>query len=256
MVSDTIHEFVARSGVRRAVLHAVADGGATTDELLAAVDGSRSAVYKAVDALSEAGLVVRRDCGVATTGLGDVVAGCLADRERVARLLDGGDYWETHDVGVLPTRFRRRLPALAGAEVVESPDTYPTRARERVRSLLSSARRIDAFHTVRDPERADALADCANDASARVVLDERLSPSGAGVPAATDGVSVRSGDAPCALCLTEDALLVQLPTLDGTFDDQAFLLARTDPALAWGRDLFVFGWENAAGRDETAVSSR
>ncbi|WP_232703430.1 helix-turn-helix transcriptional regulator [Halobacterium wangiae] len=257
MVSDTIHEFVARSAVRRAVLHAVADGGATTDDLLAAVEGSRSAVYKAVDALSEAGLVVHGDDDLATTGLGDVVAGRLADRERVARLLDGDGYWESHDASVLPTPFRRRLPALADAEVVESPDTYPTRARARAKSLLSSAERVDAFLTVRDPERADALTGRASGARTRVVLDESLSPADSGVSASEDGVSVRAGDAPCALCVTDDALLVQLPHLDGTFDDQSFLLARTDPALAWGRDYFEFGWQSATvPPEETAVSSR
>ncbi|MFC3477773.1 helix-turn-helix transcriptional regulator [Halobacterium litoreum] len=245
MVSETVHAFVARSDVRRAVLHAVADGGATTDDLLAAVDGSRSAVYKAIDALDDAGLVVRGDDCVATTGRGDVLAGCLADRARVGRLLDGTGYWEEHDASVVPTRFRRRLPALADAEVVASPDTYPTRARERFRSLVSASDRVDAFVAVRDPGLADALADCGGDAGARVLVDGALSEAGDALREADDA-AVRAADVPCGLCVTDDAVLVQLPRLDGSFDDRSFLLARGDPALAWGRDFFAARWANAA----------
>jgi len=247
MVSETVHEFVARSDVRRAVLHAVADGGATTDDLLAAVDGSRSAVYKAIDALDDAGLVVRGEDCVATTGRGDVLAGCLADRARVGRLLDDTDYWEEHDASVLPTRFRRRLPALADAEVVASPDTYPTRARERFRSLVADADSVDAFVAVRDPELAGALADGA-EASARVVVDGAL-PNAGRTLRETDDASVRTGGVPCGLCVTRDAVLLDLPRLDGSFDDRSFLLARGDPALAWGRDFFASRWLDATDAD-------
>lgn len=243
---STLHEFVARSAVRTAVLRAAADGGATIDDLLASVDGSRSAVYKSVDALADEGLVSRRDDGVVTTGRGDVLAGCLVDRDRLGRLV-ADDYWESHDASVLPARFRRRLPALAGAEVVASPPTFPCRARERARSLLADADSVDVLVAVRDPERASVLTARAAEAEPRVVVAEGLPDPGAAAPDA-DAAAVRTGPAPCDLFVTDSELALRLPTLDGGYDADAFLLARSDAALAWGRDLFDRQWRRGTKR--------
>lgn len=252
MNSKSLHEFVARSNVRQDVLEAAADGDTTTDDLLASVDGSRSAVYKAVDALADAGLLVRRDAGLAATGRGGVLAERIEDRERVEAMLDD-DYWTTHDVSVLPKRFRRRLPCLATTEVVTGTEIKPGRARQEVESRLRSADRVDVFARVHDPAMASVLDEVAEDVSARLVTHSMVDSAGDEQdPAFESDIQRRVGDVPCSLGITDDHLLMNLPTLDGEFTQSAVLVAASDEAIEWGRALFETHWQRADEPDESA----
>jgi predicted transcriptional regulator len=251
MDSQSLHEFVARSNVRQVALEAAADGGTTTDELLETVDGSRSAVYKAVDALTDAGLV-RQERGLTATGRGEVLAERLADRERVEGVLDD-DYWATRDVNVLPRRFRRRLPCLAAAEVVAGTEIEPGRARREAESKLRSADRVDVFARVYDPAMAAVLDEVAEDVPARLVTDRAVeSAGGEQAPAFEADVQRRVGDVPCSLGVTDECVLLNLPTLDGEFDPSTVLVADSGAAVEWGRDLFEAHWRRANEPAESA----
>lgn len=249
-MGESLESFVGRSDVRRAVLGAAADGGTATGDLLADLDAGRSAVYKAASSLRERGLLWERDDGrLEPTAAGTVVADRLADRERVVDLLADGDYWRTHDASVVPREFRRRLPELADAEVVRSPETDPTRAPRRVREVFEDAGDLDVFVPVFHPEHADLADERAHVAEPRLLVSTDLPVDHyralveTGRVERPDPVSMRVGDVPCNLVVTDDAVVLRLPTREGEFDPSAFLLARDGDALAWGRDLFEARWQ-------------
>jgi len=68
-------------------------------------------------------------------------------------------------------------------------------------------------------------------------------------------VTVTDPTVPCVAATSELGGQFRCPTRRPTGPHT--LLARTDAALAWGRDCFAFAWEDAAPSPEkTAVRSR
>jgi len=50
--------------------------------------------------------------------------------------------------------------------------------------------------------------------------------------------------------VTDEHLMLSLPTLDGQYDSRTELFATDERALAWGRDVFEHYWNR--GRPEEA----
>ena len=124
-MSERTAAFVARSGARSAVLRAVAAEGRPGEELVSTLDLSKSGVYKAINELAERDLIAQDGTAWTATALGRLVVDELDRHRRLDALLDHGEYWLTHDLSVLPDRFRRRMPELGAVDVMRNPDNDP-----------------------------------------------------------------------------------------------------------------------------------
>jgi predicted transcriptional regulator len=240
--------FVSSSSVRTDVLHAVAERPRTTENLIAAVDASESAVYDATAALERRDLLRSVGDGWAPTGSGRLVADLLEQQRNVCRLLDD-DYWASHDVSALPRRFRLRLSELANAEVFRAPDTDPHAVvREVVDRVEAAGTDVDIVTPIYQAEYEAAMPDSPD---ARLVIDTAVAeqalarvddPAEAQQFAETP---VRVLDVGVGVGVTDDHLMLSLPTIDGQYDSRTEVLAADDRAIGWGRDLFAYYWDRA-----------
>jgi len=124
-MGETTTAFVTRSAARSAVLGAVTAEERPGEELVSALDLSKSGVYKAINELAERELIVQAEGAWTVTAPGRLVVDELDRHHRLDALLDHGEYWRAHDLSVLPDRFRRRLPELGGADLLRNPETDP-----------------------------------------------------------------------------------------------------------------------------------
>nr|WP_256487746.1 MULTISPECIES: transcriptional regulator FilR1 domain-containing protein [unclassified Haladaptatus] len=60
---------------------------------------------------------------------------------------------------------------------------------------------------------------------------------------------MRVTDVSVTVTVTDDCLLLSLPTLDGTYDPQAVFIAETEEARCWGHRLLDFYWDSAEPLD-------
>ncbi|MEF8850829.1 MAG: transcriptional regulator FilR1 domain-containing protein [Haloarculaceae archaeon] len=238
--------------MRTDVLVSVASKASATERLIETIDASESAIYNAVGDLERRGLVRTVDARHEVTGSGQLVADLLEQQENLSRLLED-DYWETHDVGALPRRFRLRLTELAGAEVFRAPDTDPhAGVREVSRRIEAAEERVDVVTPIYQAEYETVMPDTEG---ARLVIDttvlrESLERVGSLEEARVfEETTVRLLDVDVGVGVTEDHLLFSLPTIDGQYDSRTEVLATDERALAWGRDLYEYYWERATPVD-------
>jgi predicted transcriptional regulator len=185
------------------------------------------------------------------------VADLLEQQENLCRLLED-DYWETHDVGALPRRFRLRLTEIAGAEVFRAPDTDPHAAvREVVERVEAADSRLDVVTPIYQADYDNVMPDRPG---ARLVIDttvveESIARVGSVEQARIfDETNVRLLDVDVGVSVTDDHLMLSLPTIDGQYDSRTEVFATDDRALAWGRDLYEYYWERATPADEYLAS--
>jgi predicted transcriptional regulator len=249
-VSNMAHDrpyvqYVLESSVRSDVLETVVDGPVETTGVLRRVDASDSAVYDAIAGLERRGLVVETENGWIPTGSGRLVADVRNRQRSVDDLLRRDDYWQTHDVTVLPERFRYRIDALSEAAVIEATDTNPHRVVREV------ARRIDAAEAPRIvapvyvEEYGDSLPETER---THLLLDTALASelrSTLRTEDAFGGPVVRVADVDFALGVTNDGVFLSLPRLDGEYDARTEVVASDEAAIRWGRRLFDHYWSRA-----------
>lgn len=250
--------YVQSSGVRASVLRAVERGATATDEILSDVDASESAVYNALNGLERRGLVRSDDGSRRLTGSGQIVADVLAQNEAVCDLLSH-EYWETHDASALPQRFRLGLAALSNAEILEADDTSPYQIVSEVLERVESASVVDVVTPIYQPEFASAMPDSEQ---ARLIVDEEVieraldDSDDAAETRSYEETEIRVADVDVAFGVTENSLMLSLPTLEGSYDSRAEIIAECDHAIAWGRDLFEHYWERATPRREFVAGRR
>lgn len=248
-------QWVNDSAVRAAVLRTVADGSASTETILRRVDASESAVYAALNALERRDLLVEDEDSWVVTGRGQTVADLLEQRGNVESLFDGEDnYWQTHDVSVLPRHFRLRLGALAGYEVIRITDTDPTRVVRTVANHIEAADSVEILAPIYQDAYAQSLPD---NPESRLLLSQDVI-EGALADRATDPdaerpeeTAIRIGTAPVGLTITDDVTLVSFPKLDGSYDTRTELRVETDVAAQWASDLFSYYWARAVPAPDT-----
>lgn len=241
--------WVADSVVRIDVVEAIAGQTLGTGEILERVEASESAVYAALNDLERRGLVAESETGWIATGRGRLVADVLDQQRTVDGLFgNGDDYWQTHDVSVLPRRLRLRLDALEGYEIVRITETDPRRVVREVTELIDTAEWTRILAPIYRDEYATTMPD--NDES-QLVLDTRVVEDAlettvkdpeAERPEATE---IRLGSAPVGLTVTPEVVMVSFPTLDGSYDNRTELRIETDAAREWGHDLFEHYWEQS-----------
>jgi predicted transcriptional regulator len=246
-------EYVLRSGARTNVLMAVSEGRNSTQTLLDGDLASESAVYNALTELRDQGLIHEpRAKRWAPTGAGTVVAGLIERQREAESVLDADhEYWRSHDVTVLPRAFRSRIDDLAGGAVVRATDTRPSRAVRETERRLAEADSVAILAPIYN-DRFDAAAQDGDSlrlvADAGVVDDLGADADGDGTD--EDGTDdVRVAEFSFALTVTDDCLLLSLPTLDGSYDPRTEFIAESERARRWGRQLFDRYWEDAQALD-------
>lgn len=248
MVGTSLVEYVTGSGVRDEVLRAIETGQRTTDGVLTSVDASDSAVYNALNDLAERGLLEDDpEQGWRVTGSGQVVTDLIGHRDRAEALLGADEaYWREHDASVLPRRFRVMLSALAESEVVRATETDPHRVVRTISQYLEGADDLAIISPIYMDQYADMLPE---ESGARLLLDSALLTEdidGPPVdPPATDHLDIRVSDVDFALTVTDEAVLLSLPFLDGGYDSASEIICAEPLAIEWGRDLFEYCWEQA-----------
>lgn len=246
---------VLSSSVRADALEAVADGTRTTNDLLSALDASSSAVYNAVGRLEELDLLGPGENGWRVTGTGRLVADCVALRRRLSTLFEeSGEYFASHDTGVLPVEHRFRMSDLAGGQVLEATDTEPQLV---VREVTEHLERASWAWSV-TPIYVESYASTSPTTSeSRVILalDVLETLMEAGETGDGDGgeATYRLGDPGFSMTVTDSVLLLSLPTLDGRYDSGTEFIAEHDRARRWGERLFETVWEEAQPLTEGAA---
>ncbi|SIR12393.1 Predicted transcriptional regulator, contains HTH domain [Haladaptatus litoreus] len=251
-------EYVLRSGARTDVLLAIADGSDSTQSLLNRNLASESAVYNALTELENRGLIyVPKRKRWAVTGTGSVVADLIDRQRETERILHSDvEYWQKHDVSVLPRPFRSCLADLADGEIVRATDTQPSRAIREVERRLESATAASVISPVFNERYSTAfLDDCDNP---RLVLGRNVFAdllADANVDENDEGnLRTRVADTAFALTVTDDCLLFSLPLLDGSYDARTEFVAESERARRWGTELFEYVWEDAESADSYAES--
>lgn len=256
-------QFVLSSSVRSDVLRSVADGSRATDVLLDTVDASSSAVYDALGRLEEADMLQSDDDAWSLTGSGRVIADCVEERERLDVLLaDAGCYLASHDTCAIPERFRLRISELAGGHVIRASDIEPHGVVREVTDRLSAADMAHVITPVYDELFEAVMPESEN---SRVLVDPDVVASvadelddDAEILAGLehyDEYDVRVTPVDFAMSVTDSALMLSLPPLDGGYDSQTEFIAEDERARQWGLDLFEELWATARPL-ETYVSDR
>lgn len=242
-------DYVARSAVRERVLEALERGPATVQSLCDRVEGSESGIYAAVTGLADAGLVQRAgDAAWTTTCLGDLVSASLAGRRGLEALVAMDEsYWREHDATVLPRPFLASIDVLADdCEVVRATDTDPRRVTRMLFDHMASASRLDGISPVYAPEFLDPMESAIENATRppRIIIRDAVFEDIDDIAqiASTARFETRRADVAIGLTVTEDATLLSLPTSEGRYDDSTELIATSESAREWGRDLFEWYW--------------
>jgi predicted transcriptional regulator len=248
-IDRPVVRWVNESTVRSAVLSRVADEQTTTALLIEGIEASESAVYAALKDLGRRDLIAEREEEWTVTGRGQLVTD-LIDQQRATEQLfaDDPEYWRSHDVSVLPARFRQRLGELTGGDVIRRTDTDPRRVIREVSNRIADADHTQILAPIYTDEYATAMPDSEQSRlllSQQVVeeaLEETVTNPAAEEP---DETEIRIGEAPVGLTVVPDAVMVSFPTLDGSYDPGSEILVETDAAREWGSHLFEYYWERA-----------
>lgn len=246
-------QFVLSSSVRADLLGSVADGTRTTDELLESIDASSSAIYNALGRLEEASLLTADGDVWEVTGSGRLVADFVRRRNRLGSLLgEAESYFATHDLGAIPQEFRLRMSELAGADVLEASETEPQRVIRQVSEHFESAERADVLTPIYAETFGSAVP---TSGESRLLLDEGIVEMAIDTTADRESLeaeledwaeaNVRVDVLDFALAVTEDALLLSLPRLDGSYDARTEFVVEHDRGREWGTELFEHFWSDA-----------
>lgn len=245
--------FAMSSTVRAAVLEQIANG-ATTNDLLEELTASTSAVYDALGELEERDLIRALDDTWELTGSGQLIVDILSRQDGLETVVEQtAGYFGTHDVTALPEEFRIRIGELSGASVLEPTETEPHRAVSAVSNRMEQASVVRVISPIYAEPYADAMPDVPG---SKLLLDEQVvrsaieSSNGEGESQAYEQVEIRVSKVGFALGVTDSALMLSLPTLDGEYDSRTELVGETEPARQWGSELFDLHWADATPVEE------
>jgi len=248
MNGDALVTYVARSELRSAVLSAIAAESRPTAALHDDLDVSQSGVYKTLDELAERSLV-RESSEWELTARGRLVADEIGRWTELDDLLDD-EFWASHDVSVLPRRFRQRLPGAGEWALYRNPARNPQYLERMAVELFRDADWVRVGAAVYYPKFARTVDELAARGAldARVVVDERLVEEGVERYVGSDRparTGERVGDLPFSFAVTDDLVALSLPTRDGVPDLDTVLVGSGDAAVDLGRDIHDRYWESA-----------
>lgn len=246
MPDQSPNEFVIASSVRTGIVSRLTEGPASIDELLSDIDASDSAVYNAVSALADRGVLSGDADSWELNARGQLVANAIDYWNATGTFLDAApEYWETHDASVIPPQFRRRLSAIGDYDVVRSVESQVTRhhraALTRLREadhclIMSPFFSIEYHNAIPDSPETRVLAH----QSALETRTQRLR-DGLDAGQELDHATVRRTRSKCSLAVGDDFLVLSLPTQSGE-PTMANVVSETESAVQWGTDLFEEKW--------------
>jgi len=278
MESESLVTYVARSALRSTVLRAIERVPRSTRALHDDLDVSQSGVYKTLDELTDRGLVREteddgggEDEGKAEaeewvlTARGRIVADELARQRALDDLLDD-EFWESHDVSVMPRRFRRRLAGVGEWELYRNPARNPQLLERWAVELFREADWILVGAQVYYPRFAKVVDRLASRGviDAETIVDERLVSgsveryAGAGsstVENPPTGVDERVCSLDFSFAVTESVFALSLPTRDGVSDLDTVLVGSGEAAVELGRDVHDYYWERADPVEERLATA-
>jgi predicted transcriptional regulator len=238
--------FVSSSPVRSGILKLLRDQSRGTADFIDRIDASKSAVYGGLNELETRGIVLEENGHWSLTGHGRILADVVWAGNRYGDFdEDLHAYFRSHDVSVLPTTFRFRIGNLRHADVMTAPKSQPQRVVNFVADKLRNATNINFFTRVIIDSYTDALPDTQ---ATKLLLDEEIITSTISDKDRYDTVEdarVRFGSVPASMAITDDHLLLSLPTLDGQYDSQSEVVVETEEAREWGTQLFETFWNQS-----------
>lgn len=249
-----IVQWVSDSGVRSTLLGSLSESGVETATLIDTVDASESAVYASLNDLERRDLIEQNEEEWVVTGRGQLVTDLLAQRSSIEEFLNGDPgYWQSHDVSVIPERFRLRLGELGSYEVIRRTRTDPRRVIREVAKRIEASEYAWILAPIYTDEYATALPDTPR---SRLVLGRQVVEGALGEtvrdPDADrpEHTEIRIGEAPIGLTVLPDAVLLSFPTLEGEYGTRSEILAESKSARQWAEAVFEFYWERATAVPE------
>lgn len=254
-MSDAV-AFVLGSETRRVLLSRLAEGPASSREIVAAVPASESAVYDGLSRLAEHELATETESGTWTlTGTGRLVAETVAHCDRVEAVLDAAaDYWAEHDVGSLPQRFRASIDRLEDCTVEESPPEDPYRVARLTEEAIREADDVAVVTPIYSDRYASAYIESeaskrrlviTPEMTERLLRDQPPGPTGD-----ADELNIRVHPSAMGMTVTDSKVLFALPDCEGNYDADTTVTAESPDAIAWGRQLFEHYWTQATPAEE------
>lgn len=257
MRDHSVCQFITASSIREDIVRLLSNQPQPTPTLIEKLDACRSGVYKELSNLSERGALTEAEEGWELTACGQLVTDTIAQRQATEEFLNHDlPYWQHHDIGLLPDRFRQRLPNIGEYEVVRGG--MPA-VNEHVSALVSRMETSEQCAVV-TPVFLRGLEDSIPDSLetrvlvTRPVLD-RLLNTGSDAGRRLSSARIRVCDSEFGLACTDDALCLVFPNRsDGGWE--ATLVSETDAARKWGQDLFDSLWADAEPAEEYSNDSR
>ncbi len=246
MVRNSVCQFVTASSVREDIVRLLANQQQPTPALIEKLDACRSGVYKELSNLKQQGALTETEEGWELTACGQLVTDTIEKREATEEFLGRGrEYWQQHDISLLPERFRWRLPDIGEYEIVRGG--LPA-INVHVRELLSRMETADSCDVL-TPIFVEGLGDAIPDSpDSRVLVTSEVHDRL--LEAETPGMSpfseanVRVGPSEFGLSCTDDSLCLVFPSRsEGEWT--ATLIAETETATTWGSELFESLWAEA-----------
>lgn len=266
MPSQSPNEFVVTSSVRTEIVLRVAESTTPTDDLLSGIEASDSAVYDALSTLRERGLLTEGDGGWELTAHGHLVADSVAAWQSAEGFLATDPaFWKNHRIDVIPPAFRRRLPEIGEYEIIRDTPQDPNKGEDIAISTMNSAEYCEIttpFYSQRHQEAVPTHPETRMLVT-REAVDVGVQRFKNGRRERLDDLEpavLRLTDCQFASVVTDDALLFELPTLEGTTGHEdgtvatntsehgsvatstAGVVSTTESAVQWGRDLFETLW--------------
>jgi predicted transcriptional regulator len=250
MRSHSVCQFVTASSIREDIVKHLSNQPQPTPTLIDKLDACRSGVYKELSNLKQRGALTEAEDGWELTACGQLVTDTITQRQATEEFLGQDlEYWQHHDIDLLPDRYRQQLPNIGDYEIVrgEMP-TVNAHVSELV-SRLESSDSCDILTPIFVQGLEDAIPDSPD---TRVLVTSDVHDQFSGDPERVGVFSdaeMRVVPSEVAVSCTDDSLCLVFPNrADGEW--QATLVSETDAALQWGSDLFESLWTEAEPVDD------
>lgn len=261
----SVYAVALRSPTRREILSLLSDSPLSRREIRDSVDAGKSAVYDSLKVLEENGLVRResRDSNSKwrLTTLGLVIADSLQQYEGIeSTLTNEKEFWNSHDISVIPHGFRLNLHDLEECTVVRSDPTHPAEVVETVTDRIRGSEGASFMASFYHQGYAEAVNDLLrDDREVRILVPEEVLQTIIdmyGNSTIKNGnLSVRTKNVDFGLGVLDDNLIIFLPSIGGGIDLESVVLAESPDSLRWGNLVFEYYWSKAEPMGEVLASS-
>ncbi|OYR38543.1 winged helix-turn-helix domain-containing protein [Halorubrum sp. Hd13] len=256
---DSVCQFVTASSIREDIVRLLANQPQPTPKLIEKLDACRSGVYKELANLKQRGALAEAEDGWQLTACGQLVTDTIARRQATEAFLDEDiEYWQHHDLELLPDQFRRRLPDIREYDVVRGDMPAADKHVSAFVSRIEAGEEPDVLAPVFVRGLDDAIPD---DPNTRVLVTSEVRDRLLGTVGSEPereraflNAQVRVVSADFGLGRTANSLCLVFPSR-GDGEWRATLVSETNAAIQWGEELFEALWADADPIDEPEEDS-